>query len=90
MDSIRLISTDTGETEEFYIVEEARLGGKSYLLVTDSEEGDGIALILRDDAPEGSDESLYNVVEDEKELSAVLILFEDKLEDMGILIEEDE
>ncbi len=90
MDSIRLISTDTGETEEFYIVEEARLGGKSYLLVTDSEEGDGMALILRDDAPEGSDESLYNVVEDEKELSAVLILFEDKLEDMGILIEEDE
>ena len=89
MDSIKLVSTDTGETEEFYIVEEARLGGRSYLLVTDSEEGDGMALILRDDAEDGSDESLLSVVEDEDELSSVLILFEDKLEDMGILIEEE-
>lgn len=89
MDSIKLISTDTGETEEFFVVEEARLGGKSYLLVTDSEEGDGMALILRDDAEDGSDESLYEVVEDERELSSVLLLFEDKLEDMGILIEEE-
>jgi hypothetical protein len=29
------------------------------------------------------------VVEDENELSAVLILFSDKLEEMGILIEEE-
>ena len=88
MDSIKLVSTDTGETEEFYIVEEARLGGRSYLLVTDSEEGDGMALILRDDAEPGADESLYEIVEDEQELSAVLLLFSDKLEEMGILIEE--
>lgn len=88
MDSIKLISTDTGETEEFYVLDETKLGGKSYLLVTDQEEGDGMAMILRDDADKDAEESLYAVVEDENELSAALLLFSDKLEEMGILIEE--
>ncbi|MBQ9027710.1 MAG: DUF1292 domain-containing protein [Lachnospiraceae bacterium] len=88
MNSIRLVSTDTGETEEFYVLDETKLGGKNYLLVTDQEEGDGMAMILRDDAEEDAEESLYAVVEDENELSAALLLFSDKLEEMGILIEE--
>ena len=88
MNSIRLVSTDTGETEEFYGLDETKLGGKNYLLVTDQEEGDGMAMILRDDAEEDAEESLYAVVEDENELSAALLLFSDKLEEMGILIEE--
>ena len=88
MEKIRLIPTDSTEAEEFYVLEQARLGGKMYLLVTDQEEGVGMALILRDDADADSGESLYEVVEDENELSAVLLLFSDKLEEMGILIEE--
>ena len=88
MEKIRLIPTDSTEAEEFYVLEQARLGGKMYLLVTDQEDGDGMALILRDDADADSGESLYEVVEDENELSAVLLLFSDKLEEMGILIED--
>ena len=88
MDKIRLMPVDSVEAEEFYVLEQARLGGKMYLLVTDSEEGDGMALILRDDADAGAEESLYAVVDDDNELSAVLLLFSDKLEEMGILIEE--
>ena len=88
MEKIRLVPTDSAEPEEFYVLEQVKLGGKMYLLVTDEEEGDGMALILRDDAEEGSDESLYSVVEDDNELSAALLLFSDKLEEMGILIEE--
>ena len=87
MEKIRLIPTDSTEAEEFYVLEQAKLGGKMYLLVTDQEEGDGMALILRDDADADSGESLYEVVEDENELSAVLLLFSDKLEEMGNLIE---
>ena len=70
------------------MLDETKLGGKSYLLVTDQEEGDGMAMILRDDADKDAEESLYAVVEDENELSAALLLFSDKLEEMGILIEE--
>ena len=88
MEKIRLIPTDSTEAEEFYVLEQAKLGGKMYLLVTDQEEGDGMALILRDDADADSGESLYEVVEDENELSAVLLLFSDKLEEMGIMIED--
>ena len=88
MEKIRLVPTDSAEPEEIYVLEQVKLGGTMYLLVTDEEAGDGMALILRDDAEEGSDESLYAVVEDDNELSAALLLFSDKLEEMGILIEE--
>lgn len=88
MEKIRLVPTDSTEVEEFYVLEQVKLGGKMYLLVTDEEEGDGMALILRDDAEADSEESLYVIVEDENELSAALLLFGDKLEEMGILIEE--
>ena len=88
MEKIRLVPTDSTEVEEFYVLEQGKLGGKMYLLVTDEEEGDGMCLILRDDAQADSEESLYAIVEDDNELSAVLLLFSDKLEELGILIEE--
>ncbi len=89
MEKIRLASADSNEVEEFYILDQAKLGGKTYLLVTDEEEGDGMAMILRDDAQPGAEEALYSVVEDDNELDALLLLFEDKLEELGILIEEE-
>ncbi len=76
-----------GETEaiDFYIVEQERLAGRNYLLVTDSEEGDGEALILCEEIQDG--QTVYRIVEDDAEISAVAILFRDGLEEMGILLE---
>ena len=76
-----------GETEtiDFYIVEQERLAGRNYLLVTDSEEGDGEALILCEEIQDG--QTVYRIVEDDAESSAVAILFRDGLEEMGILLE---
>ena len=88
MEKIRLVPTDSAQAEEFYVLDGVKLGGKMYLLVTEEEEGDGMCLILRDDAEKDSEESLYTIVEDENELSAVLLLLSDKLEELGILIEE--
>lgn len=88
MNKIQFLPSDAAEPEEFYVLEQTKLGGRQYLLVTDSEDGDGMALILRDDAAPDDGESLYSVVEDEKELSAVLLLFRDELEELGIEIEE--
>ncbi len=90
MDKISLLPDDSSQPVDFYIVEETKLGGKTYLLVTDTEEGDGEALILRDDANENEVESLYTVVEDDRELSAVLMLFKDSLEELGIELEDEE
>ena len=75
--------TDEG-TEAFYVLEQTRLGGKNYLLVTDSEEGDGECLILQDISEPGAEDGVYVPVEDETELDAVSHVFEELLEDVTI------
>ena len=74
------------EPVEFYVLEQTKLGGISYILVTDAEEGDGEALILKETA-ENSDrkESVYEIVSDDTELSAVAAVFENLLEDIELL-----
>lgn len=73
-----------GEQAEFYVLEQTRVTGVNYLLVADSEEDDGECLILKDMASEEEQESLYEIVEDEQELSAVLTVFEQLLDDVEI------
>lgn len=74
-----------GESVEFYVLEQTRLGGHDYILVTDAEdEEDGEALILKDvSAPEDT-EAVYETVEDEQELEAVCAIFADLLEDVDL------
>ncbi len=73
------------EAVEFYVLEQTRLGGIDYILVTDSEEGDGEALILRDTSAPEEEEALYEVVTDDEELNAVAAVFENILEDIGLI-----
>ena len=42
------LQTDEGEAVDFFVLEETRLGGINYLLVTDEEDGDGECYILED------------------------------------------
>lgn len=75
---------ESGMPVEFYVLEQTKLGGASYILVTEEKEGDGDALILKDvSAPEDA-EALYEVVEDETELNAVADIFENMLDDIEI------
>ena len=73
-----------GDYAEFYALEQTRMSGVNYLLVTDSEEDDGECLILKDTSEDQDQESLYEIVEDEKELDAVLTVFEELLDDVDI------
>ena len=75
-----------GETHpvDFFVLEETRLAGKQYLLVTDSEDGDGEALILRSDPEDTDSDSTYEIVEDETQLRAVAAVFEQMLGDVDI------
>lgn len=73
-----------GEQAEFYVLEQTRVNGVNYLLVADSEEDDGECLILKDMASEEEQESLYEIVEVKQELSAVLTVFEQLLDDVEI------
>ena len=68
------------EPVEFYVLEQTRIGGHNYILVTDVEEGDGDALILKDMSQDGEEESIYDVVSDDEELEAVSGVFADMLD----------
>ena len=74
-----------GEPVEFYVLEQTRIGGHNYILVTDVEEGDGDALILKDMSQDGEEESIYDVVSDDEELEAVSGVFADMLEDVDLI-----
>lgn len=73
---------DGEDPVEFYVLEQTRIGGISYILVTDFEEGDGEALILKDISKDGEEESLFAVVSDDGELAAVAGVFENMLDDI--------
>lgn len=67
---------------DFYVLEQTKIGGITYILVTDFEEGDGEALILKDLSKPEEPESLFAIVDDEKELDAVAKVFEELLDDI--------
>ena len=81
----KIVFTPAGEEAvEFYVLEQTRLGGIDYILVTDSEEDDGEALILRDMSAPEEEEAVYEIVADEEELNAVAAVFENMLEDIEL------
>ena len=84
MEKIKFMSEEMNEEVDFYVLEQTKVGGVSYILVTDSEEDDAECLILKDTSGESQSESVYEIVEDDVELSAVLKVFEELLEDVEI------
>lgn len=75
---------EEGGAVDFYVLEQTRLGGIDYILVTDSDEDDGEALILKDiSAPEDA-ESIYEIVDDDEELDAVAAIFSSMLDDVEL------
>lgn len=67
---------------DFYVLEQTKIGGVNYILVTDFEEGDGEALILKDLSEPEEPESVYAIVSEDEELAAVAQVFESILDDV--------
>ena len=81
----KILFTPEGEEPvEFYVLEQTRIGGISYILVTDAEDGDGEAWIMKDLSEDGEAESTYVFVEDDDELDAVAGVFSNMLEDISL------
>lgn len=83
MEKIRL-KADDGQELEFYVEEQAKIGGCDYLLVSDSQEEESQAYILKDVSTEDSGIADYVFVEDEGELGAVSKVFEQMLDDVDL------
>ena len=73
------------EPVDFYVMEQTKIAGVNYILVTDCEDGDGEALILKDLSKPEDTESIYAIVDEEDELEALAGIFEDLLEDVELV-----
>ncbi len=79
-----ILNTDGDSPLEYYVLEQTRIGGVDYLLLSDVADGDGEALILKDISGDGEEEGMFVTITDENELSAVAEVFENMLEDVTI------
>lgn len=79
-----IFETEDGTEAEFYVVEQTTLGGVNYLFVIDKSDDESF-LILRENGGADTDEMVaYDIVEDEKELEAVIRIFDELLEDVDL------
>ena len=86
MEKIKFMSEEMNEEVDFYVLEQTKVGGVSYILVTDSEDDDAECLILKDTSGENQSESVYEIVEDDQELESVMGIFEQLLEDVDLTL----
>ncbi|MDO4621952.1 MAG: DUF1292 domain-containing protein [Eubacteriales bacterium] len=82
-----VFEAEDGTKLELYVEEETRIGGVSYLLVTDSDSDEANAYILKDLSVDGDLMGNYVMVEDDVEFDAVSRVFEQMLEDTDLLTE---
>ena len=79
--------TDSGESVDFYVLEETRIHGKDYLLVTDApEDEDGECYILKDVSKAEDSDAVYEFVENDDELDYLYRIFTELMEDMEVEI----
>lgn len=83
------LETDAGELVDFYVLEETRINGVNYLLVTDSEEDDeeGECYILKDVSKAEDSDAVYEFVENDDEMDYLYRIFTELLEDMEVEIQ---
>ena len=84
MNKIEFCPVGEDKTVGFFVVEETRINGVSYLLVTETEDDEAEAYILKDTSLDGEEEASYVFVEDDNELEVVSKIFAELLEDVDI------
>ncbi|MDO5348367.1 MAG: DUF1292 domain-containing protein [Lachnospiraceae bacterium] len=80
------LQTEDGELVDFFVLEETRINGMNYLLVTDEEDedADGACYILKDTSEAEEAEAVYQFVEDDDELNDLFQIFTQLLEDADV------
>ena len=84
MEKISFTFEGTDEKVDFFVLEQTKVNGNTYILVTDSEEDEAECYILKDTSAAEDKDSVYEIVEDDNELSGVLKVFEELVEDVDI------
>ena len=86
--------TDDGEKIELAVLEQTRINGINYLLVSaveeenpDEDTEEAYAFILREKEPPSQEESEYEEIEDEEEILSVSRIFEQLMDDIDFEVE---
>ena len=74
---------DSKEEIQFFVVEETQINGTRYLFVTEEEDGDCDAYILKEVQAE-NDEVIYAMVDEDVELEAISKVFAEMLDDVDL------
>ena len=78
------VTDEDGVQVDMYVMEETKINGRTYLLVTEEPEGDCEALILEElPGEDGAEEASYRPVEDETQLAWLSDLFAELLDDVS-------
>lgn len=78
--------TENDEKVELFVVEETKVNGMNYLLVTESQDEDAECYIFKDTSSAEDAESCYVEVEDSNEFDAVAKIFEELLDEEAEII----
>jgi hypothetical protein len=76
--------TDDNEEVVFNVIEQTRLGGVNYLLVSTTDGEDEEALILKDVSKDTDEEAIYKIVDDDTELTMASEIFSELLDDIEL------
>ena len=85
-DKMITLTTSEGEQVEFYVLEETKINGMNYLLVTDAgeEDDEGDCYILKDKSRPEEEEAVYEFVEDDNEMDYLFKIFTELMEDADV------
>lgn len=90
MENSIVFKTDDGQDVTMFVIEEAKLNGCTYLLVSESEDDDeAVGYIMKQTDKDAKGELTYVMVEDDKEIEAVAGLFEELLDGEVDLVPDD-
>lgn len=83
MEKIKFMDLKTQEETEFFCLEQTRINNQNYLLVTEDEEGDSEAYILKETSSK-EEETVYEMVEEDAELEAIGKVFAELIDDADL------
>ena len=69
---------------EFFVEEQTTVAGITYLLVSDSQDDEANAYIMKDVTEEGSEQATNEIVEDDDEPGAISKVFEQMMDDVDL------
>ena len=81
------LTTDDDEEIELMVIEQTMINNVNYLLVTDSEEDEADAYILKETGAAETEDAYYEFVEDSTELEVISKVFEQMLDDIDLKYE---